>query len=449
MTKQSRFVWISALLVLLATTLIWFVFGRDNPVQASASSRAEEDSESWQTSAQESSAGSPDGSGPEFSGKSETTDTVSEFTSAAGKEYQPLTFSTVRAVWISYIDFQELTMGADETVFREKFTEVIGNCSSLGVNTLYLHVRPFADAMYPSELFPWSKYASGRQGVDPGYDPLGIVLELAHAEGVAVHAWINPFRISRDPESYLCPENIGLVWQEKDQGLVREVDGGLYFNPACPEVVSLVADGVDELCRKYDLDGIHFDDYFYPTTDESFDADQYASYTLSGGKKSLDDWRRENVDTLVARVHEVCSGYDVPFGISPAGNLDYCYFTQYANIARWMNEPGYVDYIVPQIYWGFEHASKPFEETLESWQSICSPDVPLICGLAAYKAGTEDGNTEWLDSHDVLARQTESCTRHNTAGCALYRYGSLFNPVSSAADAAAEELEALRERLME
>ena len=445
MTKQSRFVWIGAMLVLFVTAVIWVFSGRNTPVQASASS-AEESGGAEGASSEEQAPSAESASQEPSETESASSDEAEEEASSAveRRSYAPMTFSSVHAVWFSYIDFQEQTMGADEETFRARFSEVMANCLSIDVNTLYVQVRPFADAMYPSALFPWSKYAAGRQGVDPGYDPLGIIIELAHENGISVHAWVNPLRISRDAETYLTDGSVGLVYRERDEGLVCEVDGGLYFNPACGEVVQLVSDGAAELCRNYDLDGIHFDDYFYPTTDESFDREQYEAYTRTGGSQSLDDWRRENIDRLVAQVHETCAQYGVPFGISPAGNMDHCYFTLYANVARWMNEPGYVDYIAPQIYWGFEHSTRPFRETVAGWQSLCSADVPIICGLAAYKIGTVDGNTEWQDSHDILARQTAFCDRSNLAGWALYRYGSLFRPSGGVAEAVGEELEALR-----
>lgn len=434
--KQSRFVWIGAMLVLLTTALIWLISEKTTPVQASA--------EESSLSSEVLSSSSEISSALETSAPEEKETESSAAPEIVEKRYTPLTFSSVHAVWFSYIDFQEQTMGADEDAFRERFAQALENCASIDVNTLYVQVRPFADAMYPSEIFPWSKYASGRQGVNPEYDPLGIILELAHEKGIAVHAWINPLRISQDVETYLSPDSVGLAYQAESEEFVREVNGGLYFNPAREEVVQLIAEGIDELCRNYDLDGVNFDDYFYPTTDESFDQAQYERYTKAGGQKTLDDWRRENIDHLVATSYETCQKYGVPFGISPSGNLDYCYFTLYANVARWMNEPGYADYIAPQIYWGFEHDSRPFQETVVDWRSICSEDFPLICGLAAYKIGTDDGNGEWQDSHDVISRQIAYCERTYLSGWALYRYGSLFQPSSVVSAAVQDELEAVR-----
>ena len=141
-------------------------------------------------------------------------------------------------------------------------------------------MRPFGDALYPSELYPFSHLCTGTQGVSPDFDPLAILLEEAHTRGLELEAWVNPYRLQAGgvPQS-LSPD--GIAAQHPDW--VRSVNDGLWLCPALPEVQQYVADGVRELCQKYEIDGIHFDDYFYPTTDSSFDGAEYEAYRNSGG----------------------------------------------------------------------------------------------------------------------------------------------------------------------
>jgi uncharacterized lipoprotein YddW (UPF0748 family) len=165
---------------------------------------------------------------------------------------------------------------------------------------------------------------------------------------------------------------------------------------------------VEEIVDNYDVDGIHMDDYFYPDPDKSFDADSYAGYE---GNLNLGNWRRQNVNTLVKGIYSTVKNSDssVRFGISPTGNNDNNYSKQYADVAKWVSNSGYVDYICPQIYWGYNHATMPYTQTVNDWDDmVTSSSVKLIVGIGAYRMG-ESG--EWSGSSDILARMVKTARK--------------------------------------
>ena len=190
-----------------------------------------------------------------------------------------------RAVWISYLELQ----GMDYTTadgFRAQAAAMMDNCAALGLNTVLVQVRPFGDALYPSALYPWSHICTGTQGADPGFDPLDLLLTEAHSRGLSLEGWINPYRLRASASSPAVLAETSLANTHPEW--VVEVNGGLYLNPAIPEAAAYVVDGVAELVRNYPVDGVHFDDYFYPTTDPSIDAAQFAA----SGAADLAQWRR-------------------------------------------------------------------------------------------------------------------------------------------------------------
>ena len=190
-----------------------------------------------------------------------------------------------RAVWISYLEWALLDFSTADT-FRAGCAQMLDDCAGLGLNTVLAQVRPFGDALYRSSLFPWSHLCTGVQGADPGFDPLDILLQEAHGRGLSVEAWLNPYRLRSSaamPPS-LAENNLANTHPE----WVCAVGDGLYLNPAEPAAADYVVQGVAELLQNYAVDGIHFDDYFYPTTEESIDAVQFAA----SGAVDLAAWRR-------------------------------------------------------------------------------------------------------------------------------------------------------------
>lgn len=278
-----------------------------------------------------------------------------------------------RAMWVSYLEWPMFdTSGAQG--FAASVGSLLDNCAALGLNTVIVQVRPFGDAVYPSAVYPWSHLVTGVQGQDPGYDPLAIFVEQAHARGLAIEAWVNPYRVRLNdtmPPGELAADNPALL----HEGWALEANGGLYYDPALPEVQDMVVQGVTEIVQNYDVDGIQFDDYFYPTTDEAFDTESYARY---GGGQDLAEWRRANVNTLVQKVYAAVKAVkpEAVFGISPQGNNDNNYSQQYSDVALWLSTPGYVDYIMPQVYWGYNYtlqngsARFAFENIVDEWLAM-------------------------------------------------------------------------------
>jgi len=343
------------------------------------------------------------------------------------------------AVWLNY---NELSMNGEadksENSFRKKAEEIFINCNELGINRVIVQVRPFSDAFYNSELFPATSYLSGTQGVYIGYDALEIMCEYADRYNINIDAWINPYRVSYDADyTKLSENNPARAWIEQGRSdIVKITDNGIYYNPASIDAQRLVLEGVREILEKYELDGIHIDDYFYPTTNVSFDREEYAEYISDGGNLCLEDWRRENVNTLISRLYGLINSYkdSLIFSISPSGDIEKNYSSYYADIALWCREEGYCDLMIPQLYYGFENENKPFEKTLEQWILLEKCDkVKLAVGLAFYKYNSEDvyagsGKNEWLENGDIISRQIRRILSIDSVdGFALYSYSYVFS----------------------
>ena len=355
----------------------------------------------------------------------------------------------MRAVWVSYLDLSPLLKGKSEAEFAASAKELCQNCAAVGLNTLIVQVRPFCDSFYPSRYFPWSKWASGTLGEALRYDPVRILRDEAGRQGLAFHGWLNPMRGCTEEEMPLVPEEYPVRRWYDDPDAREEnlmiVDGIVYLNPASPDVRKLIADGAAEIQENYRTDGIHIDDYFYPPgMEEGADSASYQAYLSQGGTLDLAAWRRENtfamVKELSAAVHETDPA--ARFGVSPRGSLEQNYSDLYIDVEQWI-QSGILDYIAPQIYYGFENDAAPFDETARQWDRLArAGGVPLIAGLAAYKVGKTDayaggGASEWIESEDLLARQILFARDlPSYGGLILFRYGSLFDPPEETAEAA-------------
>lgn len=357
-----------------------------------------------------------------------------------------------RAVWVSYLEWQHTDFSSQEAFAAEVGT-MLDNIANLGANVVLAQVRPFGDALYPSDLYPFSHLCTGVQGQDPGFDPLAVLVQAAHDRGLELEAWVNPYRLqSGGTPDALSAANLANTHPD----WVKSVADGLYLDPANPEVRDYIAAGVGELCQNYDIDGVHFDDYFYPTTAADFDADTYAAYCDGGGTLALGDWRRQNVDDLVALCYRTAHEYGVRFGIAPQGDPDSNYQNQYSDAPRWLREAGFVDYLMPQLYWGLDYekdgdASHSLTELAGAWLALDRrAEVALYFGLGAYRIGEGDGGdrsgpgTEW-QSGKALAAQADALAGLGGQGIGLYRYDSLFSNTLWPT-LAAQEAEALRGR---
>ena len=354
-----------------------------------------------------------------------------------------------RAVWVPSVinlDFPSRQGLSAESLKRE-IDSIVNRSAEIGLNAIIFQVRPTGDAFYESKIFPWSHWLSGTQGEGiPGFDPLAYWIEAAHAQNIELHAWLNPYRIihtvtnSSDP-STLSPENP--VYQRPELA-VRWTDRngrqGLFLDPGLPEARQLIIDGISEILVGYNIDGIHIDDYFYPGTN----FDDAVTFERYGNGMDLDDWRRENVNTLIQEIqvtirgHNEYHGTNVRWGISPSAiwknnGIDplgvpvpstfESYNLLYADTRRWVLEE-WVDYINPQIYWyiGFETAD--FEAILDWWVELCmDTDVDLYVGHAAYREFERDQPPHW---EGEMIRQLEMTNDIETVkGNVFYRFQSI------------------------
>lgn len=461
--------------------VIYYGSSTSYSVNSSAQSSSASSSEYISSGSTDISSSSPEYSSPSFSGKSSTTETTSysavgsvsqsssdissssssiESSSSSSQascsssleqplppanfgsnNYRALNYSEVKGMWISYIDLAGISSGT-ESDFRSSISYIYDNCKSLGINTVYVHVRSHGDAYYSSDYFPRTKYLGGY------YDPLNVMIEEAHARGLSFQAWINPLRgcavsdIGR--ESGYPMYN----WAGGETRLVQ-VGSYYYLNPAYSEVIELIANGAREITANYDVDGVHIDDYFYPTTDTYFDS---AAFSQSG-LPSLSEFRLANCDNLVSSLYKAVKrgNSSAIFGVSCQGSIYNNYNYMYADVKKWCAESGYIDYIMPQIYYGFKNSAEPFEECVNTWNNLAySGNIPLIVGITSAKLGLEDkwageGNQEWITDEDILKRQfLVSQELSSYGGIGIYSYGAVFNADYSVKSQVDREIDALK-----
>ncbi len=323
----------------------------------------------------------------------------------------------MRAVWVPYMS---LNMSRDqdrsEQAFQKKFAAIVKTAKSCGMNTLIVQVRPFGDALYSSAYFPWSHVVSGTQGNDPHYDPLKDMVTAAHRAGMKIHAWVNPLRIqiSGTPATLAMNSPCNQFRSNKAKAdYVAAFNGGIYYNPAYAEVRKLVADGAQEIVRKYEVDGLQFDDYFYPTQDAAFDKNAYSSYCETARKTGmplpLGEWRKANINLLVSQVYREIKAVKpgIPFGIAPQGNVQNDN-NMGADVCTWCSARGYIDYICPQLYYNFQNPTLPFDRAANTWKSLVkNENIKLYYGLAVYKAGSSADSGTWKTSSTILASQVQ------------------------------------------
>jgi uncharacterized lipoprotein YddW (UPF0748 family) len=304
-----------------------------------------------------------------------------------------------RGVWVatvSNINFPS-SQGLAVDAQQAELVALLDVMVAHNLNAIVFQVRPEGDAFYPSDIEPWSRFLMGSQGTDPGFDPLAWLIQEAHPRGIEVHAWVNPYRAKVSLASSLAPGHIALA----EPGYAYEYGNFLWMDPGGEAVQERVIDVILDVVDRYDVDGIHFDDYFYPYPNgEPFpDGDTYDAYQGGGGTLGLDDWRRDNVNGLVEVLYESIVGTrdHVRFGISPFGiyrpgmppgitGLD-----QYAEIFSdplvWMDE-GWVDYLAPQLYWPTTQTAQAYEPLLEWWSSMTSEGRYIFAGNFLSQIGT-------------------------------------------------------------
>ena len=352
----------------------------------------------------------------------DTAATVSQASDSTPDE----TRDDMRGIWVTYMELSmEYESDQSEAAFRRKFEAIAEDCKVSGFNTLIVQVRPFCDALYQSKLFPASHVLSGEQGKSLGYDPLRIMCAICQKRGLRLHAWVNPYRVTVNQTPAQFSDNNPYV---KDPSLGIETESGIILDPSNERARQLIVDGVREIVENYAVDGIQFDDYFYPTDIENLDHAQYQAYAATvkeGEPMDLAQWRRENVNLLLAQVYLAVhrAKENVVFGVSPQGNLQNNEVL-YADVVRWCEKQGYVDYICPQIYFSPDNPAMGFETALDEWQALDIADsVRLYVGLAGYKAGSDEDAGTWLGKDDVLATELNILRKKNKIkGFLLYGY---------------------------
>lgn len=362
----------------------------------------------------------------------------------------------MRAVWIYFSEMDK--KASSYSKWKDYIDKTFDTCKANKMNTVILQVRPFADAMYPSKYYPWSKCAAGKAGRNPGFDPLKYAVSAAHKRGLDIQAWVNPYRITLPSMKFssLPAGSIARKWassnKKSERRNVLKLDGAYYFNPASSQVQNLVANGVREIVKNYDIDGIHMDDYFYPSLGtknfKKFDYSEYQSYAKAAKKggaspQSLVSWRRNNVNKMVKKVYSAVKQADknCVFGISPAGNLSNLYASTkyYSDVKLWMKSANYIDYICPQIYWSFTQKTAPYKKMVKEWTAIPrNKKVKLFVGLAGYRAGISlkeakaVTDTGWAKSNTILKRQVEYArSTKQVSGLCIFSYGTFTRKTAS------------------
>lgn len=340
----------------------------------------------------------------------------------------------LRGVWLSCYEIKTLCTSGNEKKYREEVEAVLAKLSDNKINTVFFQARAFCDALYFSGVFPDSEYVSGCAGKKAPFDSLEIFIECADKYGIAVHAWVNPFRVSYNGDVNALPENSPAAKLAKYDGALIICSEGIYLNPADSRCRRLILDGIRELVSGYGIAGVHFDDYFYPDC-EFDDAFLYEKYIQAGGTLCADDWRRANVSDFISSVYSLVKEQNegLVFGISPAASAERCRERLFADVERWCGGEGYIDYIMPQLYFGFENENAPFERLALEWKQKVNTDcVRLMCGLAAYKCGNSDKNAgtgirEWVVNSDILARQYDFLQKNGVySGFCIFSYSFAF-----------------------
>ncbi|MBE6678783.1 MAG: hypothetical protein E7597_08330 [Ruminococcaceae bacterium] len=378
-------------------------------------------------------------------------DTFSD-TDADGKaqrdsEYVSINYDSMRGIWLDQFSMNSIYAAGSKQKPEENFTRIIDKiCKGIadaGFNTIIVQVRPNGDSFYPSEYYAPSYYVVGKYGNEFEYDMLKIFVETAHVYGLSFHAWVNPMRLMAGINLNNCGEQYPLTQWYKDEAKrasnLSQSGDLMYLIPGVEENQQLVWDGVTEICTNYNVDAVHIDDYFYPTMDANFDRVHWETvkdnYDYGIEELSRRAYRLEQVNKLVKGMYDAVHAVDSTlwFGISPAGNIHNNLNALYADVNTWCSVTGYCDYIVPQVYWGFEHPStaSKFDICCEAWRNLCtSDDVRLIIGIGIYRINAKNQSDfkEYAEHDDVTKRQLEYiAAMEKNDGFVFYTYSTMFN----------------------
>lgn len=333
-----------------------------------------------------------------------------------------------RAIFVSYIELNKYIKGNDYEISKRNIRKIIKNIKRLKCNTIILQVRSASDAIYKSNIYPMSLNIVNTE-YDDYYDVLDYFIKESHKSNVKVIAWINPYRIRTTCDKTTITEK-NPAYKYLDTDIVY-INNGIYYNPSKQETEDLIVKGVEEVLN-YDVDGILFDDYFYP--DNNVDKKDYEEYIKNNEFIEEKDYRLNIVNKMIKRVYKTCKNKNIKFGISPDGNIDNNYNKNYADVKSWLKSNEYIDFIMPQIYYGFYNSTRDYIKVTKEWENLIeNKDIELYIALAFYKVGMEDkyaksGFNEWIDNDNIIMREILlSRNLKNYKGFSLFRYENIFN----------------------
>lgn len=379
-------------------------------------------------------------------------------------EYNP---NYVRGVWISNVVNIDTPRMTDVESYKEYLVKMIENVASYNIKLMIFQVRPLGDSYYKSKLNPWSRFITGTEGKDPGFDVLQFVIEEAKKHDIEVHAWMNPYRVSMKSvtdgtttkEEYLNSLDDMNFAKRFPEDTILDGNGKVILKPSSQRVIDFVTETIMEVIENYDVTGVHIDDYFYPYAKVP-ESEEMADYEASGKEKSFEDWRRENVDKMIENIHNAMkkslgnTDRKVMFGISPfaiyrtnssikeggwekgslhSAGVTECYTDLYSDVYRWMKE-GWIDYVVPQIYWPFERKDVNYHDLTKWWNDIAKEtNTVLYIGHGLYQMGS---NEVWANPLEIDNQLRYNQQYKHVSGSVFFTYKDLVpgqNPTKDAA----------------
>lgn len=326
----------------------------------------------------------------------------------------------LRGVWVTTawgIDWPMEEYNA--TAQKQKYIDYLNLLVENKMNAIFFQIRGMADAFYDSQYESWSKYITGTAGVKPSYDVLGFLIEEAHKRDIQFHAWLNPYRIStRANKGSAFP----LLDPKIPTELTKDYEKIRIYNPALPEVQTRITQIVKEIITKYDVDGIHMDDYFYPALEASESMNDNAEYEKYGKAQfdNIADFRRNNVNVVIQNIQKTIieTRPDVIFSISPAVNMDSNYNTLFADVKKWSKE-GWVDVVIPQLYFATGTEESSFNQRLNLWSQYIYENH-LLVGYGIYKFGDPAYGSKFQSSEDLQKQFDFAKTKPKVKGSVLY-----------------------------
>ncbi|OMD73565.1 family 10 glycosylhydrolase [Paenibacillus odorifer] len=343
----------------------------------------------------------------------------------------------MKGAWISTVfnlDWPSVASAGNEAKQKQEFDNLLDKLKAVGFNAVFVQVRTSADSLYPSVLVPWSKVLTGTQGKNPGYDPLSYMVSAAHSRGMQFHAWFNPFRATTDASTSALASNH--VAKSNPEWIV-DAGGKKYINPGIPAARQHIIDTVLEVVKGYDVDGVHLDDYFYPSGVSFADDTAYKTYNTKN-LSSKADWRRDNINEFVRQLGEQIHKVKpkVSYGISPFGvwrNIKKdstgsdttagvtAYDDMYADVRTWIKQ-GWIDYVAPQIYWSLSFSTARYDKLVDWWvKEVENTNVKLYIGQAAYKVGASDQKAEWQSGDQIINQLKYNEKYKEVAGSIMFR----------------------------